>query len=93
MPVYRTYSTVAVKFPFRRKEVSKEREVIIKEHAPRLLGFLQAGVISRDDLPTVIEGASTNPELAKLDIQAMASSNRPHRFSKCNTQCRILREY
>lgn len=66
---------------------------MIEEHAAPLLGYLQAGVIQKADLPAVREGANKREDLAKLDIEGMAISNRPHRFAKCNAQCRILREY
>ncbi|XP_073943349.1 meiosis-specific nuclear structural protein 1-like [Choristoneura fumiferana] len=76
-----------------RSEVAKEREKIVEEHVPQLLGYLQAGVIKKDDLPAVRAGANKSEELSKLDIESMATSSRPKRFSKCNAQCRILREF
>uniref|UniRef100_A0A2A4J9S4 Meiosis-specific nuclear structural protein 1 n=1 Tax=Heliothis virescens TaxID=7102 RepID=A0A2A4J9S4_HELVI len=76
-----------------RQEVSKEREKMIQEHAPQLLGYLQAGVLQPEDLPAVRAGANTKPELKVLDIEGMAKSKRAHRFAKCNAMCRTLREY
>lgn len=76
-----------------REEVSKEREKMIEEHAPQLLGYLQAGVLQHGDLPAVRAGADQRPDLKTLDIEGMAKSNRAHRFAKCNAMCRTLREY
>ncbi|KAI5638693.1 trichohyalin-plectin-like domain-containing protein [Phthorimaea operculella] len=76
-----------------REEVAKERESIVREHAPKLLGYLQAGVIKKEDLPTVREGANKDPELAKLNIEGLTLAKRPKRFAKCNAQCLVLREY
>ncbi|KAJ8727769.1 hypothetical protein PYW07_001888 [Mythimna separata] len=76
-----------------REEVSKERAKMIEEHVPQLLGYLQPGVIKKEDLPAVRKGADQREDLKKLDIEAMAVSHRPKRFAKCNAQCRIIREY
>ncbi|XP_004922932.2 meiosis-specific nuclear structural protein 1 isoform X2 [Bombyx mori] len=76
-----------------RQEVNEERKKIITEHAPHLIGYLQAGVIAKEDLAAVREGADRHQRLAPLDIESMATSRRPHRYSKCNQQCRVLREY
>ncbi|KAJ2952344.1 hypothetical protein O0L34_g4629 [Tuta absoluta] len=76
-----------------RAEVAKEREEIVREHVPKLLGYLQAGVIKKADLTTVREGANKDPELAKLNIEGLTLAKRPKRFAKCNAQCLVLREY
>ncbi|CAG9795039.1 unnamed protein product [Diatraea saccharalis] len=76
-----------------REEVSEERKKIVEEHVPHLLGYLQAGVIKKEDLPAVRQGVVKHEKLASLDIDSLAVSNRPKRYSKCNAQCRILREY
>ncbi|KOB68872.1 putative Myosin heavy chain, cardiac muscle alpha isoform [Operophtera brumata] len=76
-----------------RAEIEEERRKIMTEHAPPLVGYLQAGVLQPRDLRAVREGAAQHPCLAQLDIDSMAVSNRPHRFSKCNAQCNILRDY
>ncbi|XP_049869849.1 meiosis-specific nuclear structural protein 1-like [Pectinophora gossypiella] len=75
------------------EEVAEERKKIVREHVPHLLGYLQAGVIKKTDLPQVREGANKHPELANLNIEALTQSQRPKRFAKCNAQCFILREY
>ncbi|KAM3958530.1 LOW QUALITY PROTEIN: meiosis-specific nuclear structural protein 1 [Aphomia sociella] len=76
-----------------RSEVASERKQIIQEHVPHLIGYLQTGVLKKEDLSAVKEGANQHEHLRKLDIGSMATSNRPQRFSKCNAQCRVLREY
>ncbi|KAJ0178607.1 hypothetical protein K1T71_005382 [Dendrolimus kikuchii] len=76
-----------------RSEVAEERKKIVSEHVPQLLGYLQAGVVQGGDLVAVREGAGRQGALAALPIEAMATTNRPHRFSKCNAQCRVLREF
>ncbi|KAF9799061.1 hypothetical protein SFRURICE_008571 [Spodoptera frugiperda] len=76
-----------------REEVSKEREKMIAEHVPGLLGYVTAGTLLHDDLPALKEGAKARPDLAHLDIDHMATSKRPQRFIKCNPQCRVLREF
>ncbi|CAH2105923.1 unnamed protein product [Euphydryas editha] len=67
-----------------RKEVLEERKKIMEDHVPKLLGYVQPGVISQEDV--------ANPRLADLGIN-IKTSNRPKRLPKCNAQCRILREY
>ncbi|XP_069358489.1 meiosis-specific nuclear structural protein 1-like [Maniola hyperantus] len=76
-----------------QNEVAEERKKIIEEHVPHVLGYLQAGVIGPADLAAARQGANNHQHLAQLDIESLATSNRPKRFSKCNAQCRILREY
>ncbi|XP_047984015.1 meiosis-specific nuclear structural protein 1-like isoform X2 [Leguminivora glycinivorella] len=76
-----------------KAEVSKEREKIVAEHVPPLLGYIQAGVLARADLPAVRAGAARRPRLAALDVDAMAAASNVHRHPKCNPQCRVLREY
>lgn len=76
-----------------REEVSKEREKMIAEHVPGLLGYVTAGTLLHADLPALKEGAKARPDLAHLDIDHMATSKRPQRFIKCNPQCRVLREF
>ncbi|XP_075971919.1 uncharacterized protein LOC142973795 [Anticarsia gemmatalis] len=76
------------------EEVAEERKKMIEEHAAPLLGYLQAGVVQPADLPALRAGADKSPELATLDIEGLAiSRNRPRRFSKCNAQCKILRDF
>ncbi|XP_072939860.1 meiosis-specific nuclear structural protein 1-like isoform X2 [Epargyreus clarus] len=67
-----------------RAELSEERQKIID---------LQSGVVKHDDLPVVRAGANKHPELAELDIESLATCTEPQRFSKCNEQCKVLREY
>ncbi|XP_068631288.1 meiosis-specific nuclear structural protein 1-like isoform X1 [Battus philenor] len=74
-------------------ETTQERNRIIEQHAPHLLGYLQPGVLVHDDLPYIKEGAQKDPELMKLDIDSIAKSKKPLRLPKCNSQCRILREF
>ncbi|KAL0882688.1 hypothetical protein ABMA27_001111 [Loxostege sticticalis] len=71
-----------------RAEVAKEREKIVEEHVPHLLGYLQAGVIKPADVPAVQRGAGES-----LDVSALVSSRRSIARPKCNAQCRVLREY
>ncbi|XP_064071469.1 meiosis-specific nuclear structural protein 1-like [Vanessa tameamea] len=68
-----------------RQEVSEERKKIMEDHVPKLLGYVQPGVISQVDI--------ANPRLAELGKELMTTCKRPKRFPKCNAQCRILREY
>ncbi|XP_050343376.1 meiosis-specific nuclear structural protein 1-like isoform X2 [Nymphalis io] len=68
-----------------RQEVSEERKKIMEDHVPKLLGYVQPGVITQVDI--------ANPRLADLGKDLMSTSKRPKRFPKCNAQCRILREY
>ncbi|XP_045447203.1 trichohyalin-like [Melitaea cinxia] len=72
-----------VKYQEWRKEVSEERQKIMEEHVPKLLGYVQPGVITPEDV--------ANPRLASLGVNI--TCNRPKRLPKCNAQCRILREY
>ncbi|CAK1546317.1 unnamed protein product [Leptosia nina] len=67
-----------------RKEVSEERKKIIKEHVPKVMGYLQAGVLKDEDVPQIRE---------VTDFKLGAASTRPQRRPKCNAQCRIIREY
>ncbi|KAH9630014.1 hypothetical protein HF086_001484 [Spodoptera exigua] len=76
-----------------QQEVAKEREKMIAEHVPGLVGYVTAGVLRQEDLPALRRGAKARPDLAHLDIDRMANSNKPHRFVKCNPQCKIIREY
>ncbi|CAH0605683.1 unnamed protein product [Chrysodeixis includens] len=76
-----------------REEVSKEREKMVEEHVPPLLGYLQAGVIQRADLPALRAGAQARPELAALNVEALAQAPASTRRGKCNPKCRELREY
>ncbi|CAB3260764.1 unnamed protein product [Arctia plantaginis] len=76
-----------------RAEVSGERRRMVAEHAPALLGYLQAGVLQRADLPALGAGAATRPDLRHLDVDALAHAPEPKRRPKCNAQCRVLREY
>ncbi|XP_030024795.1 golgin subfamily A member 6-like protein 1 isoform X2 [Manduca sexta] len=76
-----------------RSEVAEERSKIVSEHAPKVLGSLQAGTLAHSDLPALREGASKSPELGQLDIDAVARSSGVQRKPKCNDQCRIIREY
>ncbi|CAH2991820.1 unnamed protein product [Chilo suppressalis] len=76
-----------------RQEVSEERKKIVEEHVPHLLGYLQTGVIRKEDLPAVRQGVAKHDHLSSLNIDSLAVSNRPKRYSKCNAQCRVLREY
>ncbi|KAF9411723.1 hypothetical protein HW555_009552 [Spodoptera exigua] len=78
---------------YRKMEVAKEREKMIAEHVPGLVGYVTAGVLRQEDLPALRRGAKARPDLAHLDIDRMANSNKPHRFVKCNPQCKIIREY
>lgn len=77
----------------RDAEIKQERKKIVREHVPHILGYLQPGVLKKEDLPAVREGANKHEQLAKLDIEKMAVSGRRKQFSKCNAQCRILREF
>ncbi|XP_013184530.2 meiosis-specific nuclear structural protein 1 [Amyelois transitella] len=78
----------------RSKEVYEERKKIVEEHVPHVLGYLQAGVIKKDDLPFVRKGCDQHENLKNLDVEGLAEPRgRPKRFSKCNAQCRILREF
>ncbi|CAF4959029.1 unnamed protein product [Pieris macdunnoughi] len=67
-----------------RKEVAEERKKIIKEHVPRVLGFLQAGVLKDEDVPHIRE---------VTDFTIDVTSKKLQRKPKCNAQCRIIREY
>ncbi|CAG4914484.1 unnamed protein product [Colias eurytheme] len=67
-----------------RKEVSEERKKIIKEHVPKVLGYLQAGVLKEQDVPQIKEVIDLNLDLSKP---------KPTRRPKCNAQCRIIRDY
>ncbi|XP_053603751.1 meiosis-specific nuclear structural protein 1-like [Plodia interpunctella] len=71
------------------KEVKEERKKIIEEHAPHLLGYLQAGVLKKDDLSVVSRGCAQ----LGLDARALAPAPRALQRSKCNAQCIVLREY
>lgn len=77
----------------RDAELKQERKEIIREHVPHILGYLQAGVLKKEDVPVVREGANKHEQLSKLDIEKMAVSSRPKQFAKCNAQCKILREF
>ncbi|CAG9135366.1 unnamed protein product [Plutella xylostella] len=74
-------------------EVRKEREKLVSEHVPHLLGYLQAGVINKEDIPAVKEGASKHEHLAKLDLASLDTRSKDKRFPKCNVQCRRIRDY
>ncbi|XP_048478985.1 meiosis-specific nuclear structural protein 1 [Plutella xylostella] len=74
-------------------EVRKEREKLVSEHVPHLLGYLQAGVIKKEDIPAVKEGASKHEHLAKLDLGSLDTRSKDKRFPKCNVQCRRIRDY
>ncbi|KAL4713273.1 hypothetical protein ACJJTC_018621, partial [Scirpophaga incertulas] len=76
-----------------RTEVAEERKKIIEEHAPHLVGYLQAGVLNPEDIPALKEGARKHEELANLDIESLTKTQRPKRHDKCNDQCKILRQY
>ncbi|XP_028163375.1 meiosis-specific nuclear structural protein 1-like [Ostrinia furnacalis] len=76
-----------------RSEVAQEREKIVEEHVPYLLGYLQAGVVKPEDLPAVQRGAAQHDELKTLDVASLVSARKAKTHPKCNKQCRIIREY
>ncbi|XP_059047785.1 meiosis-specific nuclear structural protein 1-like [Achroia grisella] len=76
-----------------RSEVATERKQILQEHAPHLVGYLQAGVLQQEDLPVLKTGAEQHDHLRTLDLESLSIKNRPQGTPKCNAQCRILREY
>ncbi|XP_022825425.1 meiosis-specific nuclear structural protein 1-like [Spodoptera litura] len=73
-----------------REEVAKEREKMVSEHVPGLLGYVTAGALRHSDLGAL---RAVRPHLAHLDVDRLATARPPHRFGKCNPQCRMLREY
>lgn len=66
---------------------------MVREHAPPLLGYLQAGVLRRGDLRAAGEGAAAHAHLAHLDVAALPARPRARTFPKCNPQCTVLREF
>lgn len=75
----------------RNKVIAKERDKIIEEHAPHVFGYLAAGVLRREDLPTVRKGAERHPHLANMDIESIAKSKEWKTRPKCNAQCLVLK--
>ncbi|XP_045535052.1 meiosis-specific nuclear structural protein 1 [Papilio machaon] len=74
-------------------ETAEERRRIVSAHAPQVLGYLQPGVLRSEDLPLLQHAASQHPHLCHLQLDHISHHNKPLRRPKCNSQCRILREY
>lgn len=62
-------------FVLRRKEVSEERNKIIKEHVPKVLGFLQAGVLKAEDVPQICEVTDFNIDTTSKKLQRRPKCN------------------
>ncbi|XP_013170579.1 PREDICTED: meiosis-specific nuclear structural protein 1-like [Papilio xuthus] len=74
-------------------ETAEERKRIVSAHAARLLGYLQPATLLPEDLPLLQHAAAQDPHLHHLQLDALANADKPVRLPKCNSQCRILREY
>ncbi|KPJ05945.1 Meiosis-specific nuclear structural protein 1 [Papilio machaon] len=74
-------------------ETAEERRRIVSAHAPQVLGYLQPGILRSEDLPLLKHAASQHPHLCHLQLDHISQHNKPLRRPKCNSQCRILREY
>ncbi|XP_013142010.1 PREDICTED: meiosis-specific nuclear structural protein 1 isoform X2 [Papilio polytes] len=59
-------------------ECAEERKRIISEHAAHVLGYVQPATLRHEEL---------------LQLPLGAAARTPATFPKCNSQCRVLREY